>query len=82
MSRPTRTSFPSGAALSDEFSGFTFSHTQPTDKQHVFEVHLGGDEKINVKTHNDFVSVLIEQDGRKQFGDSVGLIWATTDMDA
>jgi hypothetical protein len=42
-------------------SGFAFSHTQPTDKQHVFEVHLGGRERIKLKTYKDFVSVLIEQ---------------------
>jgi hypothetical protein len=32
----------------------TFSHTQPTDKQHVFEVHLGGRERIKLKTYNCF----------------------------
>jgi hypothetical protein len=63
-----------GAALPDEFSGFPFSHTQPTDKQHVFEVHLGGRERIKVKTYKDFVSVLIEQGGSMNFGDSVGLM--------
>jgi hypothetical protein len=62
------------AELSDEFSGFTFSHTQPTDKQHVFTVHLGGDERINVKTYKDFVSILIEHGESKYFGDSVGLM--------
>jgi hypothetical protein len=49
------------AGLLDEFSGFDFSHTQPTDQQHVFKVYLGGRERIKVKTHKDFVSVLIEQ---------------------
>jgi hypothetical protein len=63
-----------GAALPDEFSGFTFSHTQPTGKQHLFEVDLGGGEKINVKTYKDFVSVLIEEGQLKNFGDSVGLM--------
>jgi hypothetical protein len=63
-----------GAALPDEFSGFAFSHTQPSDKQHVFEVHLGGPERIKVKTYKDFVSVLIEQGGSMNFGDSVGLM--------
>jgi hypothetical protein len=32
----------------------TFSHTQPTDRQHIFEVHLGGRERIKVKTYNGF----------------------------
>jgi hypothetical protein len=63
-----------GAALPDEFSGFAFSHTQPTDKQHVFEVHLGGNEGIKMKTYKDFVSVLIEQGQSKNFRDSVGLM--------
>jgi hypothetical protein len=63
-----------GAALPAEFSGFAFLHTQPTDTQHVFEVHLGGSEKIYVKTYKDFVSVLIEQGEHKHFGDSAGLM--------
>jgi hypothetical protein len=63
-----------GAELPDEFSGFAFSHTQPNDKQHVFEVHLGGSEKIYVKTYKDFVSVLIEEGQSKNFGDSTGLM--------
>jgi hypothetical protein len=50
-----------GAALPDEFSGFAFSRTQPTDRQHVFEVHFGGRECIKVKTYKDFLSVLVEQ---------------------
>jgi cysteine-rich repeat protein len=50
-----------GAELPSEFSGFAFSHTQPTDKQHAFEVYLGDRERIKVKTYKDFVSVLIEQ---------------------
>jgi hypothetical protein len=38
------------ADLLDAFSGFAFSHTQPTDKQYVFEIYLGGRERIKVKT--------------------------------
>jgi hypothetical protein len=63
-----------GAELPSEFSGFKFLHKMPTDKQHVFEVHLGGLEVIKVKTYKDFVSVLIEQGQSKHFGDSVGLM--------
>jgi hypothetical protein len=66
-----------GAAKADlpsEFSGFEFLHTQPTDKQHVFEVHLGGRERIKLKTYNDFVAVLIEQGESKHFVGSVGLM--------
>jgi hypothetical protein len=62
------------AALPDEFSGFAFSHTQPTERQHVFEVYLGGRERIKLKTYRDFVSVLIEQGQNKHFGDSAGLM--------
>jgi hypothetical protein len=62
-----------GAALPDNFGGFAFSHTELTDKQHVFEVHLGGRERIKIKTYKDFVSVLTEQGKYKNFGDSVGL---------
>jgi cysteine-rich repeat protein len=63
-----------GAALPSKFSGFVFSHTQLTKKQHVFEVYLGGRERIKIKTYNDFVSVLIEQGQIEHFGDSVGLM--------
>jgi hypothetical protein len=41
------------ADLPSEFGGFEFLHTQPTDKQHVFEVHLGVRERIKVKTYKD-----------------------------
>jgi hypothetical protein len=63
-----------GAELPSEFSGFEFSHTQPTDTQHIFEVHLGGRERIKLKTYKDFVSVLIEQAQQTHFADSVGLM--------
>jgi cysteine-rich repeat protein len=63
-----------GADLPNKFSGFAFSHTQPTDKQHVFELYLGGRERIKLKTYDDFVSVLIEQGQIEHFGDSVGLM--------
>jgi cysteine-rich repeat protein len=63
-----------GAALPAEFSGFAFSHTQPSEKQHVFEVHLAGHERIQIKTYKDFVSVFIEQGESKHFGDSAGLM--------
>jgi hypothetical protein len=63
-----------GAELPSELSGFKFLHTQPTAKQHVFEVHLGGLERIKVKTYKDFVSVWIEQGHQEHFADSVGLM--------
>jgi hypothetical protein len=62
------------ADLPEEFSGFAFSHTQPTDQQHVFEVYLGGRERIKVKTYKDFVSVLIEQGKSEHFLGSDGLM--------
>jgi hypothetical protein len=62
------------AELPSEFSGFKLLHTKPADKQHVFEVHLGGRERVKLKTYKDFVSVLIEQGLSKHFGKSVGLM--------
>jgi hypothetical protein len=62
------------ADLPDALSGFAFSHTQPADKQHVFEVYLGGRERIKIKTYRDFVSVLIEQGQRERFLESSGLM--------
>jgi hypothetical protein len=38
------------AELPSKFSGFAFAHTQPTDKQHVFEIYLGDSEHITVRT--------------------------------
>jgi hypothetical protein len=63
-----------GADLPSEFGGFEFLHTRPTDKQHVFEVHLGGRQRIKVKTYKDFVSVSFEQGQGKHFAKSVGLM--------
>jgi hypothetical protein len=63
-----------GADLPSEFGGFEFLHTQPTDKQHVFEIHLGGRERIKIKTYKDFVSVSFEQAQQAHFGSSVGLM--------
>jgi hypothetical protein len=63
-----------GADLPIKFGGFKLLHTLPTDKQHVFEVHLGGRQRIKVKTYKDFVSVLFEQAQLKHFGKSVGLM--------
>jgi hypothetical protein len=62
------------AELPSEFSGFEFLHTQPTDTQHIFEVYLGGRERIKLKTFKDFVSVLIEQGKSEHFLNSVGLM--------
>jgi hypothetical protein len=62
------------ADLPAEFSGLVFSHTQPTDAQHVFDVHIGGLQHIKIKTYKDFVSVLVEMGDKKRFGDSVGLM--------
>jgi hypothetical protein len=62
------------ADLPSEFSGFEFFHTQPTELQHVFEVHLFGQQRIKLKTYKDFVSVAFEQANKERFGDSVGLM--------
>jgi hypothetical protein len=57
------------ADLPKEFSGFAFSHTQPTDKQHVFEVHLRHQAQ-----YLHFVAVLVEQGQSANFLNSVGLM--------
>jgi hypothetical protein len=61
------------ADLPKEFSDSP-SRTQPTDKQHVFEVHLGGRERIKLNTYKDFVAVLVEQGQSANFLNSVGLM--------
>jgi hypothetical protein len=65
-----------GADLPSDFGGFKFFHTQPTKKQHVFEVHLDGRERIKIKTYKVFVNVAIEQAQPEHFGESVGLMGA------
>jgi hypothetical protein len=62
------------ADLPKEFSGFAFSYTHPNDQEHVFDVHLGGREHIKVKTHKDFVAVLVEQGKTQNFYNSHGLM--------
>jgi hypothetical protein len=62
------------AELPSKFAGFEFLYTHPTNDQHVFEVYLGGRERIKIKTYKDFVSVLFEQAQREHFGDSSGLM--------
>jgi hypothetical protein len=62
------------ADLPKEFSGFAFSHTRPTEQQHVFDVHLGGRQRIKLKTYKDFVAVLVEWGHRENFVNSVGLM--------
>jgi hypothetical protein len=63
-----------GTDLPSELSGFQFLHTQPTAKQHVFDIRLGGRESIKIKTYKDFVSVSFEQGQGKHFAKSVGLM--------
>jgi hypothetical protein len=62
------------ADLPDEFAGFALTHTQPTAKQHLFDVYLGGVEHLKIKTYHDFVSVLIEKGNSEHFHHSVGLM--------
>jgi hypothetical protein len=62
------------ADLPDKFSGFALTHTQPTAKQHMFDVHLGGTEHLQIKTYKDFVSVMIEKGKSENFLHSVGLM--------
>jgi hypothetical protein len=65
---------PSEFSGLSEFAGFAFSHTQPIEHQHVFDVHLFGQQHIILKTYKDFVAVTIEQGNKERFGDSVGLM--------
>ena len=62
------------ADLPKEISGLALSHTHPTEQQHVFDVHLGGRERIKLKTYKDFVAVLVEQGKSENFVNSVGLM--------
>jgi hypothetical protein len=63
-----------GADLPNTISGYTVSHTQPNDHQHVFDVDLGDDEHILIKVFKDFVSVMFDSARFKHFGDSVGIM--------
>jgi hypothetical protein len=65
-----------GANMLNEISGFSVTHTQPSDDLHVFGVKLynNGHERIKIKTYRDFVSVWVEKGKGIHFGDSVGLM--------
>jgi hypothetical protein len=65
-----------GANMPNEISGFSVTHTQPSDDLHVFDVKLynNGHERIKIKTYRDFVSVWVEKGKGIHFGDSVGLM--------
>jgi hypothetical protein len=65
-----------GANVPNEISGFSVTHTQPSDDLHVFDVKLynNGHERIKIKTHRDLVSVWVEKGKGIHFGDSVGLM--------
>jgi hypothetical protein len=57
-----------GAKLPSKFGGFEFLHTQPTDKQHVFEVHFTASASV-VKTYKDFVSCIVLSRQSSHFGE-------------
>jgi hypothetical protein len=62
------------AAMPNAISGFTVSHRQPSDHQHVFVLDLGKGEYLYIKTYKNFVSVLIRKGQSTHFGDSIGLM--------
>lgn len=53
---------------------FEVSYYQPSDKEHIFNIHLGEGEIITIKTFKDFVGVKIEHGNSKSFRGSVGLM--------
>jgi hypothetical protein len=65
-----------GSEMPNTISGFPISHTQPNENRHIFDVDLGENEHINIKTFKDFVSVMVDGALREDFEDSVGLMGA------
>jgi hypothetical protein len=63
-----------GANMPNEISGFPIAHSQPNENQHVFDVALGDEEHIHIKTYKDLVSVMVDGAQSKNFGDVVGLM--------
>ena len=52
------------------------THQQVDTRQHVFEVSLGGLEKLFLKTNKDIVSFSLENTSSDDFDDSVGMMGA------
>lgn len=55
-------------------SGFPVTYTTIDKKQHLFEIHVRGNEKIVLKTFNDMVSVGMKHADPSRFEDSVGMM--------
>jgi hypothetical protein len=69
--------FLNGVANADlpaTLSGFPIVHSQPSEKIHLFEIHVTAEEKIVFKTFKDWVSVKIEHGAAKRFHGSSGML--------
>ena len=61
-------------------AGYPIEYRQLNDKQHAFEIDIGGGNKININTVKDIVSVNVNADGffgpemYSWFGNSTGLM--------
>ena len=57
--------------------GYLVTHSQPSDKVHAFQIHVGGNdsnETITIKTFKDMVSVKLDHADKARFHGSVGMI--------
>lgn len=63
-----------GDGGSMNLAGFPLVYQQINEKQSKFELVLGNDEKIEISSFKDLVSVTIKHGTTERFGDSVGLM--------
>jgi hypothetical protein len=63
-----------GASLPATIADFPITHTQPSDKIHIFEIQVTNKEKIIFRTFKDWVSVKLDHTDAERFHGSQGMM--------
>jgi hypothetical protein len=62
------------AEMPNHISGYLITHSEPTEKSHVFEISIDGNERIKVKTFKDMVSIEFNHADLSRFKGSAGMM--------
>jgi hypothetical protein len=62
-----------GAAMPAFVGGYPVTHSNPSNKVHVFEIALSDSEKIVIKTFKDLVAVSVEDTDSKRLKGTLGM---------
>lgn len=62
------------ADLPSTVSGCPMNYLAKFNQEYIFQVHLGEEQQIIIKTFKDLVSVKIENPSMATFGESIGLM--------